>query len=112
MMNWNKLESIDQLKRIDEESKSEKILLFKHSTRCSISSTALDRLERNWKDEDSLRIKPFYLDLLQHRDVSNEIASHYHITHQSPQILIISEGKCIYNASHLDITVKDIMQHI
>src|ERR1035437_968453 len=109
-MNWNKPECADQLKTIDEESKIKKILIFKHSTRCFISSTALDRLERSWKEADSQKIKPYYLDLLAHRDISNEISSRYKIIHQSPQVLIIENGICIYHASHLDINYNEIMQ--
>jgi bacillithiol system protein YtxJ len=63
-MNWNKLEDISDIDKINNLSKEHKVLLFKHSTRCSISSSALNRLERNWKDEDSEKLNPFYLDLL------------------------------------------------
>src|ERR1700756_2193887 len=103
-MNWNKLENISQLAFIDEESLNKKVLIFKHSTRCSISSAALNRLERNWKEDNSHKIKPYYLDLLNHRDISNEIAARYKVIHQSPQVLIIYNGNCIYHASQFDIT--------
>ena len=109
-MNWNLLENVEQLNSIDEISKTTPCLLLKHSTRCSISSMALNRLESNWKAEDNQRrITPYYLDLLQHRDISNEIAIRYGIEHQSPQVLIILNGKCIYSASHSDIRYNEIM---
>ena len=108
-MNWTKLENRDQLLSIDEESKDKMVLIFKHSTRCSISSTALDRLERNWKEEDANKIKPYYLDLLAYRAISDEISSRYKIEHESPQVLLIQNGVCIYHASHLDIDLKKIM---
>ncbi|MCC6370223.1 MAG: bacillithiol system redox-active protein YtxJ [Bacteroidia bacterium] len=108
-MNWNQLTSKQQLDLIDEESKQTPVLLFKHSTRCSISSTALSRLERKWQEADGQKMKPYYLDLLQHRDVSNCIASHYGVEHQSPQALIISNGKCVYSATHLDIFYDEII---
>jgi bacillithiol system protein YtxJ len=110
-MNWNKLEDINQLALIDEESKSKKVLLYKHSTRCSISSMALDRLERNWKDDDG-KIKPYYLDLLNHRDISNEISSRYNVVHESPQVLVISNGKCIYHKSQSEINYREIIQTV
>ena len=110
-MNWNKLENISQLNAIDEESKGKKVLILKHSTRCSISRTVVDRFERNWKVEDSEKIKPYFLDLLIHRDVSNEIASRYKIVHESPQILVIANGVCTYFASQLDITCQEILNH-
>jgi bacillithiol system protein YtxJ len=106
-MNWNKLITIEQLGAIDSESNSTVVLLFKHSTSCSISSTALNRLERKWQND--IAIKPYYLDLLAHRDVSNDIARRYNIEHQSPQVLVISNGKCIYTNSHFGISYEEIL---
>ncbi len=108
-MNWHPLTTSDQLNSIDQASQQQLQLILKHSTRCSISSAALSRIERNWQDEDSKKINPNYLDLIQYRDVSNFIASHYGIEHQSPQILIIKNGKCIYSATHFDINYQEIM---
>ena len=109
-MNWNTLNSIEQLAEINQTSNEHPVLLFKHSTRCSISLSALNRLERNWKESDSEIIKPFYLDLLNFRSVSNEIASLYQIEHESPQALIIKNGKCVYVSSHLGIMYEDILE--
>ena len=107
-MNWNKLEDISDIDKINNLSKEHKVLLFKHSTRCSISSSALNRLERNWKDEDSEKLRPYYLDLLKHRNVSNAIAELYAIEHQSPQVLVIKDGKCIYTETHYGISYEDL----
>lgn len=108
-MNWNKLEDIDQLNIIDEESKSGKVLIFKDSTRCSISIASLNRIERNWKEGDEGKLKPYYLDLLNHRDISNEIAARYHVIHESPQVLIIQNGKCVYHISQSAINYNEII---
>jgi bacillithiol system protein YtxJ len=107
-MNWNKLEDISDIDKINNLSKEHKVLLFKHSTRCSISSSALNRLERNWKDEDSEKLRPYYLDLLKHRNVSNAIAELYAVEHQSPQVLVIKDGKCIYTETHYGISYEDL----
>jgi bacillithiol system protein YtxJ len=107
-MNWNELNSVETLKKINELSEETTVLIFKHSTRCSISSMALDRLERNWKDSETKNIKPYYLDLIAHRDISSRIAELYRIPHESPQALLISKGKCIYDASHSDISYNDL----
>jgi len=111
-MNWNQLTTMDQLKTIDDLSTTKPILILKHSTTCSISATALNRLERNWKEEDRDFVEPYYLDLLSHRNVSNEIAQHYNVQHQSPQVLIIKQGKCVYNESHMGINLTEIMNHL
>jgi bacillithiol system protein YtxJ len=105
-MNWSLLQTSEQLSELVKESAEKKILIFKHSTRCSISRTTLDRLERNWKED--LNTKSYFLDLLSYRDLSNNIAQYFGVEHQSPQILIISEGKSIYDRSHFDIEFSQI----
>ena len=108
-MNWNTLTSIQDLDKIDAESQHEKIMILKHSIRCSISDAALGRLNRKWKDEDAQIVKPYYLDLITHRDVSNAIAERYHIRHESPQILVISNGQCIFSQTHMSINLDEIL---
>ncbi|MES2778611.1 MAG: bacillithiol system redox-active protein YtxJ [Bacteroidota bacterium] len=106
-MNWNTLESSEQLSHITHESNEQPVLLFKHSTRCSISSAALARLERSWKEDSG--IKPYYLDLLANKPLSAEIAAAFGVEHQSPQALLISNGKCVYTESHMGIDVSDML---
>lgn len=107
-MNWKKLEHIEQLVDIDVQSHTAPVLIFKHSTTCSISAAALDRLERNWNDEEMKEVQPYYLDLLAHRTTSNAIADHYETEHQSPQVLLIKKGDCIYTESHMGIQYEDL----
>lgn len=114
-MQWIQLTDINQLKDIvkhnkEQSSINETVLLFKHSTRCSISSMALSRLESKWKDLDN--VKTYYLDLLNHRDVSNEIASLFNVEHASPQVLLIKKGSCFYHNSHNGISAIDILEAI
>lgn len=111
-MNWNSLTDIAQLESIDKESQNGPVLILKHSTRCSISSAALSRLERKWQDADNEKIKPYYLDLLNHRDISNAIADRYQIMHQSPQALIIKDGKCVFTETHMSISYDDIIANV
>lgn len=108
-MNWEHITTIDQLSEIDALSKEQSVLLFKHSTRCSISHAALNRLERNWQTNNTTQLKVYYLDLLQHRDVSDAIASRYAIEHQSPQALIIRNGKCVFSQTHSGIRLEDLL---
>lgn len=109
-MNWNKITQISELDEINNLSLKNRILVFKHSTRCSISASALNRLERNWNNEiDDLKIIPYFLDLIAFRNISNEIASKWNIEHQSPQVLIIENGICVYNNSHMGISYEEIL---
>ncbi len=100
-VNWIPLESISQLDEIVTLSNEKAVLIFKHSTRCSVSRMVLKQFENEFKLEES--ITPYFLDLLEHRDVSNEIASRFEVQHQSPQIVVIQAGKVVYSASHENI---------
>ncbi|MFN3852535.1 MAG: bacillithiol system redox-active protein YtxJ [Spirosomataceae bacterium] len=107
-MNWNHLTSEEQLENIKKESENQPVLIFKHSTRCSISATALSRFERSWSDEKAGNLKPYYLDLIAFRPISNKIANDFGVEHESPQVLIIDKGKSVYDASHYDIVFDEI----
>ena len=109
-MNWNKLISADQLDAIKEESAKQPVLIFKHSTTCSISAMALSRMERNWNDQ--LGVKPYYLDLLANRPISNKIENVFGIEHESPQVLLIRNGQCVYDASHMSISFAGLQQAV
>ena len=109
-MDWLKLISENQLEEINQKSFDplvKGILVFKHSTRCSISSLTVNRLERNW-DFLSTLFPTYQLDLLEHPSLSDKIANMYNVKHESPQVLVIRNGKCIYTASHSNINFVDI----
>lgn len=111
-MNWHPLTSVEQLDEVLQESKETPVVIFKHSTACSISSTAKSRLERQWQGAGLDHVKPYYLDLLSYRPVSNEVAEVLQVTHQSPQLLLVQDGMCIYDASHLSISVDALKKKI
>jgi bacillithiol system protein YtxJ len=112
VMNWNKLETPEKLQEIIKNSDSVPVLIFKHSTRCSISTMALSRFERQWNQEKMGKVQPYYLDLIQHRDISNLIAQELKINHESPQVLLVENGKCTYTASHSAIYFEDLVGKI
>ena len=102
-INWIRLTNIDQIKQIRSLSKSETVFIFKHSTRCGISKMVIKRFE-NMFNESMSNVKVYYLDLLNYRDISNEIAVSFEVIHQSPQLLIIKNEVSVFNTSHQDIT--------
>jgi len=108
-MNWKNITSDEQLEQIKADSIECKVLIFKHSTRCSISDAALGRLQRNWKKENEEQLKCYYLDLIQYRELSDRIAQDYRVTHQSPQALIIKGGECVYSQTHSQIRLSDLL---
>lgn len=110
-MSWIDLISMSQLEKIDVESRNNIVCIFKHSTRCSISDIALTRLKKSLATPPDI-FKFYFLDLIEFREISNEIAKKYHVFHESPQILLIKDGECFFDCSHLDISWPLIMEQI
>lgn len=104
---WIALESQEQLEEIRKKSFTIPQLIFKHSTRCSISAIALHRMEMKIEDIDY-----YLLDLLQFRELSHRIAETFGVYHESPQILLIRDGECQYEESHLAIHPEEIQREL
>lgn len=106
-MEWHSLTESAQLESIKQASFQRPVVIFKHSTRCSISHMAKSRLERA---EAAAGVDFYYLDLIAHRALSNEAATMFSVYHESPQVLLISQGECIYDESHAGIDMGDILE--
>jgi bacillithiol system protein YtxJ len=104
-MDWIELTTEDQLTALTEKSFQASQVVFKHSTRCSISSVVLRRLEK-----ENPAIDFYYLDLIRHRSLSDKIAVQFQVHHESPQVLLIKNGECIYAESHMAIQMDDILE--
>ena len=109
-INWIPLQFMGQLDEIAALSDNKPAVIFKHSTRCSISRFALKQFEKEFALED--KVDAYFLDLLEHRDISNEIASRFGVYHQSPQLLLIKNGKSVYDVSHDAIDAKDLSERL
>ena len=107
-MEWNNLNKLTQLDEVKKESFEKPVLIFKYSTRCSTSRMVFDRLQRNWNEDDGADVKPYFLDLLVHREISNSVAARYDVPHESPQVLIIRDDRSIYDESHFAIDFQSI----
>jgi len=105
-MRWIALESAEQIKQIQQNPGYS--VIFKHSTRCSISMMAKRKFELDWSDlpED---ISLYFLDLIKYRELSNQIAHDFQVHHESPQLLLIKNGECILDQSHSGISVEEAM---
>ena len=110
-MKWHNLDHLSQLETIIRESVDYPIIIFKHSTSCSISYIAQRRL-MNPEANFPAHVKCYFLDLLKHRDISHEIASRLQVHHESPQLILISGGECVYDSSHLDIQLDEIKEQL
>jgi bacillithiol system protein YtxJ len=107
---WINLEDLGQLNEIIIASEEKPVVIFKHSTRCSVSRMALKQFENEFNLQG--KMDAYYLDLIENRAISNEIASKFEVVHQSPQLLVIKNGKCIYNISHSDIDALFLNQFL
>lgn len=112
MAPWLNLSNLSDWQSVLENLSEKPVLVFKHSTRCSISQMALDRMNRKWKEEYSQQFHLYYLDLIAHRDVSNQIAADTQVTHESPQVLLIYNGRCLYSESHQAIQWEGILDQL
>lgn len=108
---WQELKSIDQLDQIAEASKTKTQAIFKHSTRCGISRMVISNFEDSF-DLSENQVDLFYLDLLNHRDISSEIAAKFQVFHESPQFIIIRNGVAVHHASHSTITPQVLHQFV
>jgi bacillithiol system protein YtxJ len=106
---WVKLTSSEQLHELINSSETKPVVLFKHSTRCSISSMALNRFENNMDPEKATCV---YLDLLAYRSLSAEIEALTKVEHQSPQAILINNHQVIYTETHSGINAQDILKLI
>lgn len=108
-MQWKNITDLTQISEIQQ--KEGYSLIFKHSTRCSVSSMAKRRFELDWEvlpADTSL----YFLDLISYRDISAQIAETFQVHHESPQILLIKNGDCILDASHSDISADEVAEVI
>jgi bacillithiol system protein YtxJ len=109
-INWIPLQFVGQLDEIAALSDEKPAVIFKHSTRCSISRFALKQFENEYALED--KVDAYFLDLIEYRDVSNEIANRFQVVHQSPQLLLIKNGQSVYDVSHSDIDAGDLVERL
>ncbi len=111
-MVWSQLNTIAQIQDIKEASYQQRpLFIFKHSTRCPISTMAYGRLKKS-SEKQLEQATVFYLDVLSYREVSNAVSETFAVDHESPQILRISNGLCPFHASHNGITQEALVESI
>jgi len=108
-MPWPELTHLSQVDEWLERSFHQPILFFKHSTSCSISAAAYGRLERGIADLPE-NFQLVYLDLLAHRDISQALAERCGVRHESPQLILVKNGKASWHASHFDVRLSNVPQ--
>jgi bacillithiol system protein YtxJ len=110
-LQWNYLQSTEDLDAAENISKEKTVILFKHSTRCSVSRFVLKQFENTYAiDSDFAEL--YFLDLIEYRAISDEIAIRFGVTHQSPQMIVLKDGIQVYNSSHESIDANSLEQFI
>ena len=99
------------IEEIIKRSESKPQVIFKHSTRCSISMIVKKRFELDW-DKLPENLPLYFLDLIKYRELSNKIASDFQVYHESPQLLLIKDGECVLDLSHGEISVEEALSVI
>lgn len=112
MINWLPLHSTTDIEQLLEESKNNTVIVFKHSTRCPISAMVKNTFEQDWDLEEHQAPSVYLLHVIEDRPASNSIAQQLGVDHQSPQLLLIKDGLCVYDTSHNNISVEGVKQHI
>jgi bacillithiol system protein YtxJ len=107
---WLPLTSVDQLHTIADTSKGKTQLIFKHSTRCGISRMVMNQFVAAYDVDSSADL--YYLDLLNYRDVSNEVGYKFQVMHQSPQLIVLRNGVVVAHASHGAINELDLVKYL
>jgi bacillithiol system protein YtxJ len=107
---WIHLNTLDQLKAIEDKSKTKTQIIFKHSTRCGISRMVMNQFVEAYDVDADFDL--YYLDLLSYRDVSNEVGYQFQVMHESPQLLIIKNSVVVEHASHGSINAIDLSRFV
>ena len=110
-LSWTPLISVEEINTIIEISKSQPILIFKHSTSCRISRMVMKQFESLFNEENK-HLKVYYLDLLNFREVSSKLSEVFQVIHQSPQLLVIKNGISVYDKSHYETTGVNLSKYI
>ena len=111
-MMWEEITSLEQIDKIKKYSENQPVVIYKHSTRCGISSLAIDRLERAWNAEEMKSVQTYFLNLISYREISQAIADTFGVRHESPQLLLIKDGKCAFHASHMSISYQTLKNQL
>jgi bacillithiol system protein YtxJ len=105
-MDWISLQNEQQLQEIKERSGTRTQIIFKHSVRCGVSGVVKGRLEKGKLPDDA---DYYFLDIIHNRALSNKIAEEFKVYHESPQVLVIKNGECVYDESHMGINPQEIV---
>lgn len=80
----------------------ERAVVYKHSTSCPVSATVIDDVLRFAEQSPDWPV--YLLKVIEHRDLSDAVAERLGVRHASPQVLLLRQGRSVWDASHYAIT--------
>lgn len=108
---WIQLTDIKQLLDIEKRSLSKLQVIFKYSSRCGTNRIVLRMFEEVYELSEN-QAQLYFLDLISYREVSNAVAHHFQVIHESPQVLLIKNGVVVNHLSHSAISRLDLSNFI
>lgn len=110
-MKWRTITTTADIEALIKQSQSTACLIYKHSTRCTMSEMMKYVLEEEWNFEET-EVIPYYLDILSNKALAAKIAEDFQVYHQSPQVLLIQKGECTFDEDHRDISIEEIREQL
>ena len=107
-MQWHSIQSPDEVDVVQQRSHDKPQVILKHSTRCNISAMSKARLERAYTDAADT-LDWHLLLVVEDRPASNHAAEVFSVYHQSPQLMLIVNGECIFEETHGEIALQDTL---
>lgn len=107
---WKEIQTKEQIDQLVQHSHQQPVLIYKHSTRCSLSTMAKNNMESGFSLLKDHNIDVHYLDLIRFRDVSDYIESHLGVRHESPQVILLQNGEVVQHESHMRIDPEKIVK--
>ena len=104
------METVTSLDELDEILTQPRVILYKHSTMCNLSTWAMGNIEEFATSHPETCIH--VIDILFNRDISNEVESRLGIQHESPQLIVLSGGEVTWSGSHHDLTPEGLEEHL
>lgn len=109
-MNWITVTSEEEVQKIYDSA--EYSIIYKHSPRCMTSLMAYRQLKSEVSAAQNIALPIYIVDVINNRKESRAIADHFKVEHQSPQLLVVKNGACVYDSSHEDISLQDTLSYI
>lgn len=107
---WDYITEEKDIEELEKQSFSKPVIIFKYSTRCGISRITLNKFEKDLpQDFDAVY---YFMDLVKYRSLSNEIADRFRVRHESPQLIVLKDGKVVHHSSHQSINAEKLPEYI